>query len=113
MTRRTFSTILAGSGAALAQEATPQRRGTMPEIPPFQEPLAFTKKPVPLKVEPLPMTQVRVLAGVYKDAQEWNRGYLSRLPADRLVHNFRVNAGLASSAVPFGGWEEPKGELRG
>ena len=59
------------------------------------------------------MTQVRVTGGPYKDAQEWNRGYMKRLPADRLLHNFRVNAGLPSSAEPFGGWEEPKCELRG
>jgi DUF1680 family protein len=38
---------------------------------------------------------------------------MNRLPADRLVHNFRLNAGLSSTADPFGGWEEPKGELRG
>jgi len=113
MTRRNFATMLAASGAALAQETAPQRRGTMPEIAPFQEPLAFAKNAVPAKVEPFPMTQVRVLTGVYRDAQEWNRGYLNRLPTDRLVHNFRVNAGLASPAEPFGGWEEPKGELRG
>lgn len=115
MTRRNFATLLAASGAALAQEATapPQRRGTIPEVPPFQEPLSFTKSPVPPKVDPFPMSQVRVLAGECKDAQEWNRGYLNRLPADRLLHNFRLNAGLPSSAEPFGGWEEPKGELRG
>jgi DUF1680 family protein len=38
---------------------------------------------------------------------------MHRLAADRLVHNFRTNAGLPSAAEPFGGWEEPKGELRG
>ena len=59
------------------------------------------------------MAQVRLLPGIFKDAEEWNRGYLERLSADRLIHNFRVNAGLASSAEPLGGWEEPKGELRG
>src|SRR5260370_34017256 len=55
-----------------------QRRGTLPEIPPFQEPLAFTKKDAPAKVEPFPMTQVRILGGAYKDAQDWNLGYMNR-----------------------------------
>jgi hypothetical protein len=59
------------------------------------------------------MTQVRLLPGPYRDAQEWNRGYLHRLSAGRLLHTFRLNAGLPSSAEPLGGWEEPKGELRG
>ena len=44
---------------------------------------------------------------------ELDRKYLLSLEVDRLLHNFRVNAGLPSSAQPLGGWEEPKGELRG
>jgi uncharacterized protein len=35
------------------------------------------------------------------------------LDPDRLLHNFRVNAGLPSSAKPYGGWEDPHCELRG
>jgi DUF1680 family protein len=35
------------------------------------------------------------------------------MDSDRLLHNFRVTAGLPSTAEPLGGWEEPKGELRG
>ncbi len=59
------------------------------------------------------MTDVRLTSGACKDAQEANRGVLERLPADRLIHNFRVNAGLSSSAAPLGGWEAPDCELRG
>lgn len=63
------------------------------------------------------MTQVRLLDGPFHDAQEWNRGYLTRLDADRLLHNFRVNSGLPSSAKPLGGWEKNgtsgDSELRG
>ena len=39
--------------------------------------------------------------------------YLLALDVDRLLHTFRLNAGLPSSARPLGGWEEPKVELRG
>ena len=89
----------------------------MPEIPPFQETLAFTRQDVPAKVQPFPMNQVRLLAGPFQEAAEWNRGYLGRLSADRLLHNFRVNAGLPSPAEPLGGWEQNtpgrEGELRG
>jgi DUF1680 family protein len=53
------------------------------------------------------MTQVRLLAGPFQDAADWNRGYMSRLPVDRLVRNFRVNAGLPTDAKAFGGWEQP------
>ena len=44
---------------------------------------------------------------------ELNRSFLYSLPNDRLAHNFRVTAGLPSSAVPLGGWEAPDCELRG
>lgn len=42
-----------------------------------------------------------------------NVAYLKSLDADRLLHNFRVNAGLPSSAEPLGGWEAPYIGLRG
>ncbi|HLW76537.1 MAG TPA: beta-L-arabinofuranosidase domain-containing protein, partial [Bryobacteraceae bacterium] len=84
-----------------------QRRGTQPEIPPFQAPIEFTRAAAATKVRPFPMTQVRLLAGPFDQAREWNQGYMSRLPVDRLVRNFRVNAGLPTGAKPFGGWEKP------
>ena len=68
---------------------------------------------VPLKVQPFPMTQVRLRAGVFHDAMNLDRRYLHSLPNDRLLYSFRVTAGLPTSAEPFGGWEEPKSELRG
>ncbi|MBZ5549928.1 MAG: glycoside hydrolase family 127 protein, partial [Acidobacteriia bacterium] len=42
-----------------------------------------------------------------------NRRYLMGLDPDRLLHTFRLNAGLPSSAEPIGGWEAPENELRG
>jgi DUF1680 family protein len=66
------------------------------------------------------MTQVRLLPkGEYFQTQEWNRGYISRLDADRMLYTFRANAGLpVGSAKPLGGWEQPENgqrssELRG
>jgi DUF1680 family protein len=35
------------------------------------------------------------------------------LEPDRLLHMFRVTAGLPSHAEPLGGWEQPTNELRG
>ncbi|HME11167.1 MAG TPA: beta-L-arabinofuranosidase domain-containing protein [Bryobacteraceae bacterium] len=120
-TRRGFAAALAAAPALLGQEEAPatneERDGTVPATPPFQGPLAFTLNKVNPRVEPFPMTQVRLLAGPFQEVAEWNRGYLDRLPADRLVHNFRLNAGLPSSAAPLGGWEQygpgREAELRG
>ena len=41
------------------------------------------------------------------------RKYLMALDVDRLLRNFRVNAGLPTDAAPLGGWEAPDCELRG
>ena len=68
---------------------------------------------VTLLAAPFPMAQVRLLDGPFLDATKLNLEYLHALPVDRLVHNFRVNAGLASTAEPLGGWEAPDCELRG
>jgi uncharacterized protein len=132
--RRSFGRTVALGATALrlrAQQApTPQtaaptapfvpRRPLVPDAPPFEGTLEFASRPVKPRAEPFAMGQVRLLAeNVYHDAHEWNRGYMARLPADRLLYTFRVNAGLPTgSAKPLGGWEQPENgqrssELRG
>jgi len=73
--------------------------------------------PVADKIEPrarmFDLKQVRLLDGPFKDAQERDRKYLHDLDADRLLHTFRLTAGLPSTAEPLGGWEKPGCELRG
>jgi DUF1680 family protein len=143
VTRRNFAAALTGAAAAApwlaagrqptapaspaaapypnatVQAVEPRRRGSRPEAAPFDGPIEFSGTAVALKAEPFPMTQVRVTGGIYKDAADWNRGYMSRLPADRLLYNFRRNAGLpVGGAEPLGGWESPADgrqatELRG
>jgi uncharacterized protein len=62
---------------------------------------------------PFPLTQVRLGNGPCTIAMEADRQYLRSLPPDRLLHTFRINAGLPSTAQPLGGWEAPDCELRG
>lgn len=68
---------------------------------------------VTLKAAFFPLEQVRLTEGPFLDAQRWNIGYMKRLDTDRLLHTFRLNAGLPSTARPLGGWEAPDCELRG
>jgi uncharacterized protein len=68
---------------------------------------------VPLQAHAFPLEEVRLLDGPFKHATELDEKYLLSLEADRLLHTFRVNAGLPSQAEPLGGWEEPKCEVRG
>jgi DUF1680 family protein len=73
----------------------------------------ITRERVSWKVRPFPMKQVRLGQGPCMAAMEADRKYLHSLPPDRLLHAFRINAKIASSATPLGGWEAPDCELRG
>jgi len=65
------------------------------------------------QVRPFDLKQVRLLDGPFKQAMERDREYLHALDADRLLHAWRLNAGLDSDAEPLGGWERPDCEVRG
>src|SRR5258708_5013338 len=71
------------------------------------------KSVIPIKARPFSLFEVGLLAGPFKHAQELDRKYLLSLDPERLLHNYRVNAGLPSTAKPLGGWEAPDCELRG
>ncbi len=68
---------------------------------------------VALQAAPFPLAAVRLLEGPFREAQERNRQVLLQLDPDRLLHTFRLTAGLPTTARPYGGWEAPGGELRG
>jgi hypothetical protein len=65
------------------------------------------------RLTPFPLGSVRLAPGIFKEQTEINAGYLDSLSVDRLLHTFRVTAGISSSAVPYKGWEDPTCELRG
>src|SRR4030095_1886524 len=139
LTRRRFAVVAAASAAATALVAPDVQqpnaastrlapgsfqRPLVPDTPAFDGPLEFSRRDVAPRVQPFPMSQVRLLPNnVYFDSQEWNRGYMERLSADRILYTFRANGGLpVGSAKPLGGWEqpengppssEPRGQLRG
>ncbi len=68
---------------------------------------------VPAKLRAFDYGKVTLLAGPLKDAFERNRRYLHSLTPDRYLWTFRKTAGLPTPDEPYGGWEAPKGELRG
>jgi hypothetical protein len=68
---------------------------------------------IPEKAQSFPLSQVRLLDGPFRDAMLRDEKYLLSLDPDRLLHMFRLNAGLPSTARPLGGWEAPVVELRG
>jgi DUF1680 family protein len=74
---------------------------------------ATQQSTVALKAQTFPLADVRLAAGPFHQAMEADQKYLDFLPADRMLHSFRVTAGLNSSAEPLGGWEKPDCEVRG
>jgi DUF1680 family protein len=100
LTRREFGAVLAASSVAARTRAS----GGPPSAP--EQPSAFTARPFPLR-------QVRLLSSSYYTLQDRNRSYLHTLDADRLLHTFRLTAGLPSKTQQLGGWERPDIELRG
>jgi len=60
------------------------------------------------------LRDVRLGEGPFLAAQKLDEKYLLELEPDRMLHNFRVNAGLAPKAPVYGGWEsiEPWIEIR-
>jgi DUF1680 family protein len=69
--------------------------------------------PPQVRAELIPRANVRLLDGPFLEAQRRDTTYLLQLDPDRLLHTFRLNAGLPTAARPLGGWEGPQVELRG
>jgi len=68
---------------------------------------------IPVKAYPFSLERVRLLPGPFRTAQDRNGAYVLELDIDRLLHTYRLNAGLPSEATPLGGWKGPQIELRG
>ena len=66
-----------------------------------------------LLARPFDLDRVRLGPGPFRDAMQVNRRFLVAQDPDRLLHMFRLTAGIPSSAEPLGGWEAPVNELRG
>src|SRR5512141_750188 len=112
--RRKFiaTTAVVGAGAVLRAPAFAfEDQGTSASSAAASK--AVTHEVVVPQASPFPLKDVRLLPGAFSAAAEANRKYLRTLPADRLLHTFRLTAGLPSSAEPLGDWEKPDCELRG
>lgn len=68
---------------------------------------------VPYKARPLPLSDVRLTGGPLAVAQEATAKYLLGLEPDRMLHFFRVRAGIDSEAEPYGGWDGDGRQLTG
>jgi hypothetical protein len=110
LTRRRILQVLGSAAAAATLEALRDLRASAAPVmtPGATAPVAAPPAalhPVTLGAQPFSLTAVRLLDGPFKDAQDRNGRYLLSLDPDRMLHNFRVNAGLPPKAPVYGGWE--------
>ncbi|WP_326624916.1 glycoside hydrolase family 127 protein [Streptomyces sp. NBC_01761] len=102
LTRRTF---VAGSGAAVSVALGAGAAWAA-------GPVRTSARVIPALTE-LPLGDVRLLEGPFRDNMRRTCAYLKAIDAERLLHTFRANVGLPSDAEPCGGWEAPTIQLRG
>ncbi|MEU6553462.1 beta-L-arabinofuranosidase domain-containing protein [Streptomyces sp. NPDC046915] len=62
---------------------------------------------------PFPLSAVRLLESPFLANMRRTCAYLLFVDIDRLLHTFRLNVGLPSTAQSCGGWEAPGIQLRG
>jgi DUF1680 family protein len=92
----------------------PKRRWQIYEEEHFAHPLVFQRNPVQPQLEPFALNEVTLAEdSPYAQSRGWSRGFMLRITPERLLHNFRLTAGLPSNAVPLGGLEKPDSLLRG
>ena len=66
-----------------------------------------------LAVQSFLPSEVQLTESWVKNRETVNIDILKKLEADRLLHNFRINAGINSRVKPLEGWESPNSGLRG
>ncbi len=89
----------AGTGALVAGSMV---AGSMVFAP---QAIAARASQTAARLRPFDMADVTLSDGPFLHAQRKTEAYLLALKPDRMLHNFRVNAGLKPKAPVYGGWE--------
>ena len=71
------------------------------------------KPQIQVKAYSFDLQDVKLLNSRFKDNMERDARWLLSIDNNRLLHSWRVNAGLPTHARPLGGWEALDVELRG
>jgi len=104
-------TIAPSVSSLMAGEAFPGQDKAAPSDTTFPKTTVAPK--IDIRAYPFDLRSVRLLDGPFKQAMERDLKYMLGLDNDRLLHMFRLTAGLPSAAKPYGGWEGSNVELRG
>ncbi|KOV74867.1 hypothetical protein ADL00_00845 [Streptomyces sp. AS58] len=112
LTRRHFiaSTGAVTTAAALGAAGTATAAGAAPGLVAPAAAGHVAHRPA---LSPFPLSAVTLLDGPFRANMRRTCAYLLAVDPDRLLHTFRTNVGLPSTAEPCGGWEAPTVLLRG
>jgi uncharacterized protein len=108
MDRRSFLMAVGGTVAA-TQVGMAAAPGEIPQA-------GFLDRNPNWVVKPFPLNQVSLVDGsLFTEKRNRVLTFASAYPADRVLHNFRVTAGLPlpPGSAPPGGWDDATGNLRG
>src|SRR5215471_3416762 len=107
-TRRRFLRISASTLAAATVGAQVEQASIA-----AQSSAVTTFEQALLRARPVPLSKVRLHGGPLKLAQDADAKYLLELEPDRMMAFYRVRAGLAQKAQPYGGWDAGGRNLTG
>jgi uncharacterized protein len=122
VTRRAFLAVLGGAATGTLVSADIDQQAAADRQPGDQAPGAVPRGSQPSGyvadgtagiAAAFPLAAVKLLASPFRANQARNTDYLLFVDPDRLLHTFRLNAGLPTSARPCGGWEAPYSLVRG
>ncbi len=93
---------------------SPQASKSAPAAYSMSLPIEVITNAVPLRAQPLPLSDVRLTGGPLQHAQELDASYLLELNPDQIMYYLRQDAGLAPKADRGdGGWDGPGRNLTG
>lgn len=107
--RQCISSLAGTAGAALLLPRLRLSAASLPAVPGGSS----VSDVIPAKLSAFPLGEVHLRPGIFLQYLESNQSFVESLASDRLLHMFRLTAGIPSSADPLGGWEHPTCELRG
>jgi uncharacterized protein len=74
-------------------------------VPLLDDPNMIVQPGIALETFAFPLSDVKLFDGPFKDAMQRDVDYLLQLEPDRLLHRFRLYAGLTPKAPIYTGWE--------
>ncbi|MFI6662698.1 beta-L-arabinofuranosidase domain-containing protein [Streptomyces sp. NPDC050523] len=108
-----FAASAAAAVTALPNPLDPSAHAAPSAVPAAADPEGADRPEAEPLLAAFSLSEVRLLDSPFLENMRRTCAYLRFVDIDRLLHTFRGNVGLPSTAEPCGGWEAPNVQLRG